>query len=197
MTDLEIKWCVARDRGSLEDRTWKLAWEEAARRRRGCGVSSRSHVSGGVAAFCSTLHPSHQLRRRLERYQAMVDEPALPLPSDGLQPGYDIFCTLHNDALHATTLCSKLDAAQQEIRLVKLWPGTGDDVIECTLLAEAPLLNLKAQYTAPSYCAGSATNTEPIVLNGTPFNVFANLAHALKEVRHFRRATYGDRVCLS
>jgi hypothetical protein len=143
MTELEIKWCVARDRGSLEDRTWKLAWEEAARGKRGCGVNGRSHVSGGVVAFCSTLHPSHQLRRRLEHHQAKVEELVVPLQCDGLQPGHDIFCTPHNDALHATTLYSRLDATQQEIRLVKLWPGTRDDFIEFTLLPGAPLLNLK------------------------------------------------------
>ena len=126
----------------------------------------------------------------------MAEGPAELLQSDGLQPGHDIFCTPHNDAFHATTLYSALDAAQQEIRLVRLWPGTGDDVIECTLLPGAPLRDLKGQYTAPSYCAGSAKNTEPIILNGTPFNVFANLAHALREVRHFWSTTYGDRECL-
>ena len=126
----------------------------------------------------------------------MAGDPKVPLQSDGLQPGHDIFCTPNNDAFHASSLYSELDVAQQEIRLVKLWPGSGDDVIECTLLPGAPLLDLKGRYTAPSYCAGSAKNTESIVLNGTTFNVFANLAHALREVRQFWSTTYGDRECL-
>jgi len=126
----------------------------------------------------------------------MADGPTVSLQSDGLQPGHDIFCTPNNDAFHASSLYSELDVAQQEIRLVKLWPGSGDDAIECTLLPGAPLLDLKGRYTAPSYCAGSAKNTEPIVLNGTTFNVFANLAHALREVRQFWSTTYGDRECL-
>jgi len=133
---------------------------------------------------------------RVKRYYIMADGPTVSLQSDGLQPGHDIFCTPNNDAFHASSLYSELDVAQQEVRLVKLWPGTGDDVIECTLLPGAPLLDLKGRYTAPSYCAGSAKNTEPIVLNGTAFNVFANLAHALREVRQFWSTTYGDRECL-
>ena len=126
----------------------------------------------------------------------MAEEPTVSLQSDGLQPGHDIFCTPNNDAFHASSLYSELDVAQQEIRLIELWPGNGDDAIECTLLPGAPLRDLNGRYTAPSYCAGSAKNTEPIVLNGTTFNVFANLAHALREVRQFWSTTYGDRECL-
>ncbi|KAI4632675.1 hypothetical protein J4E80_000032 [Alternaria sp. BMP 0032] len=126
----------------------------------------------------------------------MAEEPTVPLQSDGLQPGHDIFCTPNNDSFHASSLYSELDVAQQEIRLVKLWPGSGDDAIDCTLLPGARVRDLEGQYTAPSYCAGSAKNTEPIVLNGTTFNVFANLAHALREVRQFWSTTYGDRECL-
>jgi len=126
----------------------------------------------------------------------MAEDPTVSLQPAGLQPGHDIFCTPNNDAFHSSSLYSELDVAQQEIRLVKLWPGTEDDIIECTLLPGAPLLDLQGRYTAPSYCAGSAKNTEPIVLNGTPFNVFANLAHALREVRHLWRSEYGERECI-
>ncbi|CAG5142819.1 uncharacterized protein ALTATR162_LOCUS1230 [Alternaria atra] len=116
--------------------------------------------------------------------------------ADGLQPGHDIFRTPHNDLFYATKLHSELDPTQHQIRLVKLWPGTEDDVIECTLLPGVPLVDKKGQYTAPSYCAGSAKNTESIILNGKPFNVFANLAHALREVRNFWASTHGDRECI-
>ena len=116
--------------------------------------------------------------------------------ADGLQPGHDIFRTPHNDLFYATKLHSELDPTQHQIRLVKLWPGTEDDVIECTLLPGVPLVDKKGQYTAPSYCAGSAKNTESIILNGKPFNVFANLAHSLREVRNFWASTHGDRECI-
>ena len=160
-------------------------------------MNGGSHLGGrGVVAISSILHPPLQTSPSIKRYWLMAEEPTSASLSDGLQPGHDIFCTPQNDAVPASSLYSELDVAQQEIRLVKLWPGTEDDVIECTLLSGRPLLDLKGRYTAPSYCAGSAKNTESIVLNDMPFNVFANLAHALKEVRNFWKATYGGRECL-
>jgi hypothetical protein len=116
--------------------------------------------------------------------------------ADGLQPGHDIFCTPDNTSFYATKPYLELDSAQQVIRLVKVWPDTGSGLIECTLLKETPLLDSKGHYTALSYCAGDVNDTDTILLNGTRFNVFANLRYALEEVRRFWSKTYDDRECL-
>jgi hypothetical protein len=110
--------------------------------------------------------------------------------------GHDIFCAPDNSSFYSTKPYSELDPIQQEIRLIKLLPDNGGGLIECTLLQKAPLLDREGQYTALSYCAGDPRNTDAILLNGTRFNVFANLSHALREVRRFWKSTYSDRDCL-
>jgi len=54
--ELEVEWCVARSRGSLGVCTWKLAWEEAARK---AGMWGERWLprNGRVVPIFSTLHP--------------------------------------------------------------------------------------------------------------------------------------------
>ena len=116
--------------------------------------------------------------------------------AEGFQPAHDIFYTPNNDSFYATKPYAELDPAKQEIRLIKIWPDSGSGLIECTLLPKTLLLDEKGQYTALSYNAGDLRNTDAILLNGTRFNVFANLRHALGEVRDFWAQTYSGRECL-
>ncbi|OAL46937.1 hypothetical protein IQ07DRAFT_658331 [Pyrenochaeta sp. DS3sAY3a] len=115
---------------------------------------------------------------------------------DGLQPGHDIFYTPDNASFYATKPYSQLNPAQQEVRLLRLLPYSGQGLIECELLEATPLLNVKGRYTALSYCAGSPRETDVILLNGTQFNVFASLGHALKQIRNFWDQTFPDRECI-
>jgi hypothetical protein len=47
------------------------------------------------------------------------------------------------------------------------------------LLDCVPLTTVTGRYSALSYCAGSARDTTPIMIDGLLFNAFANLEHAL------------------
>lgn len=116
--------------------------------------------------------------------------------SNGLQPGHDIFCTPDNDSFYSNYSYSSLESSEESVRLINILPGPSWAPIECILRKARPLLDLKSQYTALSYCAGDARNTKSIVLNGHEFNVFANLAHALGEIRDFWKRTHGDKPCV-
>jgi hypothetical protein len=69
---------------------------------------------------------------------------------------------------------------QDEIRLVKLQPGTWTDTIVCELT------NVRlevARYHALSYVCGSPRIIRPIQLNGHVYSVTVNLESALKHLR--------------
>ena len=60
------------------------------------------------------------------------------------------------------------------------------------------------QYCALSYCAGARTDSEPMLVDGRPFNAFANLAHAIEQVfRYWQKKNPGkelylwtDQICI-
>lgn len=116
--------------------------------------------------------------------------------TDGLRPGHDIFCTPENDSFDKANAYTELNPEKHEIRLVRLLPTSANEILQCELLPPQILQEVKGKYTAPSYCAGDAKNTKSIILNGSSFNVFANLEHALREVQNFWLKTFGDRECL-
>ncbi|OAL51531.1 HET-domain-containing protein, partial [Pyrenochaeta sp. DS3sAY3a] len=66
-------------------------------------------------------------------------------------------------------------------------------LVECVLQSKNPLSTIAGRYSALSYCAGNQTNTQIVLVNGIRFRVFANLAHALAEVRYFWKRVYGNR----
>jgi hypothetical protein len=104
----------------------------------------------------------------------------------------DIFPTPKNDPFYATKPYSALDATEKEIRLLRILPADRSGDIKCTLLPGRSLVQTKGRYSALSYCAGDPKITSPILVNGVRFNAFANLRHALGEVRNFWDRKYKD-----
>ncbi|KAG5757335.1 hypothetical protein H9Q70_000186 [Fusarium xylarioides] len=100
-------------------------------------------------------------------------------------PGHDIFCTPENREFLSKVPYRDLNSSDREIRLLKILPRTRSGFIECELLPSVKLADVHKQYLALSYCAGDARKTKPIIVNGAKCNVFANLHHALKTVRHY------------
>ncbi|CVK96276.1 uncharacterized protein FPRN_12229 [Fusarium proliferatum] len=120
-------------------------------------------------------------------------------------PGHDIFCTPENSEFLSKVHYKDLNEGDREIRLLKILPNSGSGFIECELLPSVKLADMHKQYLALSYCAGDAHNTKPITVNGARCNVFANLHHALKTVRHYWKThTYHrdlllwvDQICIN
>lgn len=75
----------------------------------------------------------------------------------------------------------------------------------CELIDNIPLSRVNADYCALSYCAGKPTDTEVILVNGLPFNAFANLAHAIRSAQEAWEATHhgqelllwADQICIN
>ncbi|KAF5639413.1 heterokaryon incompatibility 6 OR allele [Fusarium tjaetaba] len=98
-----------------------------------------------------------------------------------LSPVREIFATPANEHFLEQYSYQDLDHSEHEIRLVHVFKKTGDDLIHANLLPPQKLTNISGKYHTISYCAGSARNTRAIVLQGTKFNVFANLDCAFRE----------------
>lgn len=111
-------------------------------------------------------------------------------------PGHDIFYTPHNEAFYAEASYEELDPMKQEIRLLRLLPAQGENMIECEMTAKVGLEEVRGKYAALSYCAGDPESTHEILVNGVPFNVFANLHHALSEVQNFWAKNRAGKDCL-
>jgi hypothetical protein len=101
------------------------------------------------------------------------------------QPCDEVFPTPKNDTFYATNPYSALDANRKEIWLLKILPDDGTGQVKCVLLLGRPLVEVQGMYSALSYCAGDPRITDTIIVNDVKFNAFANLRHALGEVREF------------
>lgn len=117
-------------------------------------------------------------------------------PSLTGQPGHDIFSTPSNAVFYGAFEYDEMDAFKHEIRLLKLLPDHRKGLVECELQRKRPLSAITGRYFALSYCAGDPTKTQSILVNGIRFQVFANLAHALAQVRYFWTKMYGKRELL-
>ncbi|KAF5692021.1 heterokaryon incompatibility 6 OR allele [Fusarium circinatum] len=116
----------------------------------------------------------------------MDNKPKLTLTTTVNEPpGHDIFCTPENSEFLSKVHYRDLNTSDREIRLLKILPNSGSGFIECELSPSVKLADVHKQYLALLYCAGDARNTKPILVNGVKCNVFANLHHALKIVRHY------------
>ncbi|KAF2420331.1 HET-domain-containing protein [Tothia fuscella] len=100
------------------------------------------------------------------------------------EPKYDNFYSPENADFYKSFQYGHLNRQKHHIRLIKILPTAPDELIACELLDQIPLVDVHPKYTALSYCAGDPKKTVPVLVNGCQFNVFANLAHALNEVRH-------------
>jgi hypothetical protein len=115
---------------------------------------------------------------------------------DSSVPGHDIYSTPENTEFYSSNPYTVLNKSQQEIRLMKVWPDDKYGFINCKLLPKSRLIEVRGAYNALSYCAGDSQKTDVVLVNGVKFNVFANLKHALVEVRHFWRKKFKDRELL-
>ncbi|TPX14608.1 uncharacterized protein E0L32_005300 [Thyridium curvatum] len=132
---------------------------------------------------------------------------SLPSIEDSLSDGFDAFNTPANRTFYLRSPYKSLDPNKNEIRLLRFskplvppqtsqkndsswqgsrWSGVGsssaasNSLISCEILDKRMLPWVQGQYIALSYCAGSAKSTKIVTVNGQPFNVFANLAHAIE-----------------
>lgn len=92
---------------------------------------------------------------------------------------------------------SDLDPARQEIRLLRLSPGTWDHPIECSL--QVVSLDDEPTYESLSYAWGNKSKLKTIHLNGKPFEVTRNLWIALRRLRKqlHERILWADATCIN
>lgn len=93
-----------------------------------------------------------------------------------------------------------LDSLKDEIRLIYILPGAGEDEI-CTNLIHVSLYD-QPEYLALSYTWGNPHPSSPMVLNGFDFEVRSNLAAALRQLRKDRGPRKGlpywiDAICIN
>ncbi|KAK2677957.1 hypothetical protein RAB80_006697 [Fusarium oxysporum f. sp. vasinfectum] len=98
-----------------------------------------------------------------------------------LLPSQEIFATPTNEHFLTKYSYHDLNYLEHEIRLVHVFKKPGSDLIHGNLLPPQKLADISGKYHTISYCAGSAKNTRPMILQGLEFNVFANLDCALQE----------------
>lgn len=115
---------------------------------------------------------------------------------DSSVPGHNIFSTPENTEFYSSNPYTVFNKSQQEIRLLKVWPDDKYGFINCELLPNSRLVEVRGAYNALSYCAGDSRKTDVVLINGVKCNVFANLKHALVEVRLFWRKKFKDREFL-
>jgi hypothetical protein len=89
-----------------------------------------------------------------------------------------------------------LDFEKKEIRLARVDFGNAGGQWTCKLIENVSLVSLDLKFAAVSYCAGSARNTRPVLVNGIVFNIFANLGHALDSITCYWQKNYQGRECL-
>jgi hypothetical protein len=77
---------------------------------------------------------------------------------------------------------SPLDLEKEEIRLVLLYPGRGEEAVRCELRHVS--LRNSPPYEALSYTWGNPDDTRKIQLDGQELSVTANLEEALRSLRH-------------
>ncbi|KAF5694147.1 Heterokaryon incompatibility protein [Fusarium denticulatum] len=112
-------------------------------------------------------------------------------------PLQEIFATPANEHFLKQYSYHDLDHSEHEIRLVHVFKKAGNDLIHGNLLPPQKLANISGKYHTISYCAGSAKNTRAIVLQGTKFNVFANLECAIREtLAYWSTSKYSEDDCI-
>ncbi|ERF68993.1 hypothetical protein EPUS_06680 [Endocarpon pusillum Z07020] len=78
-------------------------------------------------------------------------------------------------------------------------------LIACEIVDKVPLSRVDGDYCAISYCAGKPTDTAVILVDGLPFNAFANLEHAIRRTQRSWTSRYpkkelllwADQICIN
>lgn len=109
-----------------------------------------------------------------------------PIPESTTEPATDpkhlqiIFSTPENATFYSWFSYRDLNPIKREIRLIRL-SIEDENLISCSFHVKQ-LDQVKGKYYSLSYFAGSPHDSRRILVEGIPFNVFANLEHALKQV---------------
>jgi hypothetical protein len=80
-------------------------------------------------------------------------------------PGYNIFSTPEDTDFYSSNTYITLNMSQQEIRLLKIWPDDKYGFINCELLPDCRLIDVRGAYGALPYCAGDLWVTDVILVN--------------------------------
>ena len=90
------------------------------------------------------------------------------------KPDWALIDEANSQTLNAYDV-AKLISSHREIGIADL----NLPILACELLDKTALSRVSGGYCALSYCAGKPTDTALILINGLPFNAFANLEHAM------------------
>ncbi|KYG13734.1 hypothetical protein FVEG_17686 [Fusarium verticillioides 7600] len=120
-------------------------------------------------------------------------------------PSEEIFATPANEHFLKQHSYIDLNPLVHEIRLVHVFKKPGNHLICCDFLPPQKLTEISKKYCTISYCAGSAEDIKPILLQGIEFNVFANLDCALRETlaywstinAEFACVLWVDQICIN
>jgi hypothetical protein len=116
------------------------------------------------------------------------------------EPKYDSFYSPQNRDFYESFKYETLKPSDRRIRLLRLHPHAANEddnaTVECDLIDDVSLEEYTGKFTTISYCAGEPNKTETVLVNGEPFNAFANLGHALREARHFWKTHHEDQELL-
>lgn len=93
----------------------------------------------------------------------------------------DNFYSPANFAFYAECPYQPLPTVPYYIRLLNVTRDAVDNTFHCELTGGIPLREVVGNYTAISYCAGDPKNTRKSMVDGLPFNAFANLVQAIEE----------------
>ncbi|KAJ3556428.1 hypothetical protein NPX13_g10137 [Xylaria arbuscula] len=110
------------------------------------------------------------------------------------------FYTPQNESFYSSSPYQPLDPRRRQIRVIRVFPPATVhehfnnhpqwdpsraasldpelEILACQI-ETTTLASIAGNFTAISYTAGDLSNTKPILVNGIPFNAFANLEHAI------------------
>jgi hypothetical protein len=137
---------------------------------------------------------------------------------------YDNFYTPSNETFYKARPYTRLDRRRREIRLLRVFPKkpafhhykdnpqwnidhiknleANQSILACRMENTA-LTRVDGNYSTLSYCAGDPKNTAVILVNGIPFNAFANLEHAIESVLSSKSPDqksillWADQICIN
>jgi hypothetical protein len=132
------------------------------------------------------------------------DSDQMPSSPTNATPQTDNFYSPENYAFYTLQPYKSFDKHERMIRLLVVTKGKSGK-IRCRLTDAKSLVDADGTYTAISYCAGDPKKTRIVLVNGIPFNAFANLAHAIEETYRYRSAVEGsvkvllwaDQICIN
>lgn len=117
---------------------------------------------------------------------------------------YDNFFSPKNTEFYDRKPYKPLSTELKEIRLLRLFGGSGSDPIICSIYDNTPIESVTDKYLALSYFAGDHRQTAEILVNDIIFNVFAGLSGALRRIRRTEDFLQGrphliwvDQICIN